>query len=174
MLWTPKHLLRRLLKGSKHLPTCLRIHFNSYEGLELVVGCFVIFLMEPEGVYNKYEDYTSVPTIWVVEGFFHQPLHSMVNFVVGWVGSVSFFIWTYVGPWELVGFRSRLAEPEKGSPREPCIEHSLVTPIFLPKLRRLGDLPGGGFKYVFFFSPLPGERFPIWLIFFKGVGSTTN
>jgi len=44
----------KAFKGFKHLPTCLRIHFNSYEGLELVVGCFVIFVMEPEGVYNKH------------------------------------------------------------------------------------------------------------------------
>ena len=32
---------------------------------------------------------------------------------------------------------------------------------------------GGGFKYSLF-SPLFGEAFPIWLIFFKWVGSTTN
>ena len=33
---------------------------------------------------------------------------------------------------------------------------------------------GGGFKYLLFSPPFFFGRFPIWRIFFKGVGSTTN
>ena len=40
-------------------------------------------------------------------------------------------------------------------------------------LRNPGPLLGVGFKY-FLFSPLLGEMIPIWLIFFRWVGSTTN
>ena len=42
------------------------------------------------------------------------------------------------------------------------------------KAKRCGeDILGGGFKH-FLFSPPIWGRFPIWLIFFKWVGSTTN
>ena len=59
-------------------------------------------------------------------------------------------------------------EPENdGFQKEPSLWGMVIPSLGNPSL-------GGGFKYVLFSPLLIWERFPIWLVFFRWVGSTTN
>ena len=60
---------------------------------------------------------------------------------------------------------------ESASPQTYGFPHTKIMQSFHVWIHLV--ILGGGFKY-FLFSPLFGEMIQFWLIFFKGVGSTTN
>lgn len=130
VLWTHKHLLIRLLRVSNTYPPVWGYISTAMRVLSLwLVALWSLW-------WNQREFTTSTKTIHLyrlyqllTDFFFSRYTHWLIL----WLDEN--LCWSV----RIQDFGVGRLNPE-GSPREPCIEHSLVTPIFLPKLRRLGDL----------------------------------
>ena len=98
-----------------------------------------------------------------------------------WSEKTGLFGWLLL-PWILRYYQwlpiTRCARMEPSGTRawNSFVSFAFVAPIcsgMNPRLLIHVNLVGG-FKHFFIFHPLPGEKIPVWLIFFRWVGSTTN